>query len=232
MVPASTGEHGTMSPPQYWARGAGSGHPSHPPLPFLHLLQHILGGVNRSRAGRVCPACSPGDGGQLLLSWVIYSCSFHQQGEIKVYLYSGRFGHCRRSSEGCWGLAGRDTGVLGLDTQTWDPWDRGSTSGVRGTAKLGQSPTEPQIQSRIFCPSLLPAWDGAALRAGYQAAGSPLPRAGEHSPAPPGPAYSWLCSLDLRGKAVFSEALPDELLSPPGQQLTASRTQPRKSLET
>lgn len=67
---------------------------------------------------------------------------------------------------------------------------------------------------------------------GTKLQGPPLPGAGGHSPAPSSPAYSWLYSLDLRGKTVFSEALPDEVLSPPGQQLTASRTQPRKSSET
>ena len=72
-----------MSSPQCWAYGAGSGHPSHFPVPFLHLAWHILMGVNRSRAGHVCPVCRPGDGGRLLLISGIYTCCFHQQGEIK-----------------------------------------------------------------------------------------------------------------------------------------------------
>lgn len=58
-------------------------------------MAYVGGGVTRSRAVRVCPVRSPGDGGQLLLGGGIYACSFHQQGEIKVYLYSGGFGDCK-----------------------------------------------------------------------------------------------------------------------------------------
>lgn len=73
----------------------------------------------------------PGDGGQLLLPPRIYTRSFHQQGEIKVYLYSGGFGHCRRTSEVRWGLEGREDGCQG----------QAPSQGTRG---MGAAPEELQ----------------------------------------------------------------------------------------
>lgn len=87
------------------------GHTSQPPFPSCIHCGTFWGqrGSSRSRAGRVCLACGPGDGGQPLLSEGVCTCSCYQQGEIKIYLYSGGFGHCRRSSGGCQG--GGEIGV-------------------------------------------------------------------------------------------------------------------------
>lgn len=68
----------------------------------------------------MCTEHSPGDGGQLLLSQGIYTSSFQQQREIKVYLYSGGFGHCRRSNEGCGGPLDEEIRVPGPGTQLGD----------------------------------------------------------------------------------------------------------------
>lgn len=121
-VPASTGEHG-VSPLQHRARGARPGHPSHPPFPSRILCGIFWGerGSSRSRAGRVCLERGPGDGGQPLLSEGVCTYSCHQQGEIKVYLYSGGLGHCRRGGEGCQALAGE--GIRVPDTQLGDTRD-------------------------------------------------------------------------------------------------------------
>lgn len=77
-VPASTGE---LSPLQHWFCRAGPGHPSHPPFPSCTHCGIFWGerGSSRSRAGRVCLACSPGDGGQPLLSRGVCTYSCHQQ---------------------------------------------------------------------------------------------------------------------------------------------------------
>lgn len=55
-VPDSMGEHSMMSPLQHWVRGAGSGLPSHPPFPFLHLPWHILGGGQQKQGWPCVPS--------------------------------------------------------------------------------------------------------------------------------------------------------------------------------
>lgn len=192
-VPARTGDH-SVSPLQHWACGAGPGRPGHPTFPSCIHCGIFWGerGSSRSRAGRVCLACSPGDGGQPLLSEGVCTYSCQQQGEIKVYLYSGGFGHCRRSAEGCQGLAGGESGVPG--TQLRVPWDWAALVSSGG-----------QNRGKILV-NLRSRWDflpkSAASPSCGHASGSPIPGAGGHS----------LAALALltgpQGQGCFLRGLP------------------------
>lgn len=164
------------SPPQPRSPGAGLRHPCAPPFP---LLEHIVGhfwGVSSRGAGRVCPACGPGDGGRLLLIWGIYTCSLHQQGEIKVYLDSGGFGH-RRASGGDTGWGG----TRGTGARRWQRQER--SGGDRAAEGFGV------FSGWQLCPPLdhsqLGTGGSAGVSPGLAAgAGSPLHGTQPHVPSP------------------------------------------------
>lgn len=108
-------------------------------------------GSSRSRAGRVCLACRPGDGGQPLLSEAVCTCPCHQQGEIKIYLYSGGFGHCRRGGEGC---RVRQGGISGCQAPSWRvPWDWGALVSSRGEILVSLSSRWDLLPKSIANPS-------------------------------------------------------------------------------
>lgn len=203
---------GELSPLQQWFCRAGPGHSSHPPFPSCTHRGMFWGerGSSRSRAGRVCP---PGNGGQPLLSEGVCTYSCHLQGEIKVYLYSGGFGRCRRSGEGCQGLAGGEIKVPGTQLGS-----RGI--GWRCVIRGAKNPHLPQLQvgflAQVYCQPFVVG----TLQA--------PPSLGQGGTA----WQPWLCPLDLRGRAVFSVDLPEEASSPRRQRPPASRTQPRKSRDT
>lgn len=89
------------SQPQFhWAR-----HPFAPAIPSC-VHHSVFWVVPSSRAGHVCTARGPGDGGWLLLIWGVYTCSLQHQGEIKVYLDSKGFSNskvCEGSTRWGWG---------------------------------------------------------------------------------------------------------------------------------
>lgn len=157
----STGTH-SVSPLQHWACGAGPGPPSRPPFPSWW---RILG--EKGQQQEQGWPCVPG-----VRSWRWRAapprrgrlCLFlpHQQGEIKVYLYSGGFGHCRVSGQECQG------GNRCARHPAGGHMELGSAGVIRG-AKLRQNPRKPQIHAgfsaRVCCPSwrarlrLPPPWD-------------------------------------------------------------------------
>lgn len=99
------------------------------------------------------------------------------------------------------------------------PMELGS-AGVISGAKPRQNPCEPRIQVGFFAQVYHQPFMVGMLQA------PPSPGQGDTAWQP------WLCSLDLRGRAVFSVDLTDEASSPRRQRPPASRSQPRKSRDT
>lgn len=192
-----------------------SGHPSHPPFPSCIP---VLGGKGEQQEqGWPCvPGVSPWRWRAAPLQRGCLYLSLPPAGRNKGLFVLWRVWSLQEEWGGVQDQAGGDIRVPG--TQLGGPMGLGSTGVIRG-AKLRQNPHESQLQVGFLAQVLCQPFMVGTLQT------PPSPGQGDTAWQP------WLCSLDLRGRAVFSVDLPDETSSPRRQRPPASRSQPRKSCE-